>query len=80
MSQNDYENFVTKLYQERIEKNVTRIRRELSEEGRYIIPRLTKALHVLRFIEYHFDDEEEIRSSLTPELIDRTLDAAESGL
>ncbi len=85
MEKNEYEEFIKCLFYEYMEKKLARIRRKwhpfhFIEEWRHFIPRLTRAMRVIRFIEDYFDEDEEIRDSLRPEMLNRTLDSVEDGV
>lgn len=84
MNENEsFEEFVRYIYRDHLERKLMDERRRhfhFLEEWSYFIPRLTRAMHALRFIEGYFDEHEDIIGSLTPEMVDKTLDAVENGV
>src|SRR5260370_9014978 len=84
MNEDEYKEFLKYLYREQMEKKLARMRREqhpidLLDQQQEYIPDLTKAMRALRFIQDYFDKEEELRRSLTAEMVDETLAAVERG-
>jgi hypothetical protein len=84
MKEDEYREFLENLYRQEIEKKLARIRRkqhpiDLLDQQHVHIPELTRAMRALRFIEDYFDQEEELRRSLTKGMVDQTLATVEDG-